>query len=334
MLLFAAREAVQESLGFSPFELVFGHTVRGPLKLLKESWLANDPPDSLLDQVSSVRDRLVNATKLAQQNLKKSQSKMKTWYDKKARDQSFRVGERVLVLLPIPQYPLQARYCGPYVVNKKIGELYYVIATPDRRKAQRLCYINMLKKYHGRETDSVVATDCVIQLVSEMEQEEVLDGVDDGRVVFRNSDVLCNVKEKLSHLCTLEGEEIASLITEFSDLFCDVPGRTNCVHHHVDAENAIPIKQNPYRVNPWKLEFLKRELDYMLINDVIEPNQSNWNSPCLLVPKSDGTYRFCTDYRKVNVVTKSDSYLIPRVEDCINRIGCAQYVSKIDLLKG
>ena len=56
LLLFAAREAVQESLGFSPFELVFGQTVRGPLKLLKESWLADDPPDSLLDQVSSLRD--------------------------------------------------------------------------------------------------------------------------------------------------------------------------------------------------------------------------------------------------------------------------------------
>ncbi|XP_013419899.1 uncharacterized protein LOC106180458 [Lingula anatina] len=39
LVLFAAREAVQESPGFSPFELVFGHTVRGPLKLLKEKWL-------------------------------------------------------------------------------------------------------------------------------------------------------------------------------------------------------------------------------------------------------------------------------------------------------
>jgi len=45
-------------------------------------------------------------------------------------------------------------------------------------------------------------------------------------------------------------------------------------------------------------------------------------------------YRFCTDYRKVNAVTKSDSYPIPRVEVCIDRIGCALYVSKIDLLKG
>ena len=41
LLLFAARESVQESLGFSPFELVFGHTVRGPLKLLKEKLLSS-----------------------------------------------------------------------------------------------------------------------------------------------------------------------------------------------------------------------------------------------------------------------------------------------------
>ena len=102
LLLFAAREVVQESC---PFELVFAWTVRGPLKLLKESWLADDPPDSLLDQVSSLCDWLVSATTLAQENLKRSQCKMKTWYDKKARDRCFRVGEKVLVLLPIPCTP-------------------------------------------------------------------------------------------------------------------------------------------------------------------------------------------------------------------------------------
>ena len=53
LLLFAMREAVQESLGFSPFKLIFGCTVRAPLKLLKESWLAEDTPDILLDQVAT-----------------------------------------------------------------------------------------------------------------------------------------------------------------------------------------------------------------------------------------------------------------------------------------
>ena len=72
----------------------------------------------------------------------------------------------------------------------------------------------------------------------------------------------------------------------------------------------------------------------MLEHGIIEPSQSNWSSPCLLVPKSDGSYRLCTDYRKVNAVTKSDLYPIPKVEDCIDRIGCAKYVTKLDLLKG
>ena len=61
MLLFAAREAVQESLGFSPFELVFGHTVRGPLKLLKEKWLCEETNLNLLDYVSGFIQKLKEA---------------------------------------------------------------------------------------------------------------------------------------------------------------------------------------------------------------------------------------------------------------------------------
>lgn len=71
LVLFGAREAVQESLGFSPFELVFGHTVRGPLKLLKENWLTETSDLHLLDYVSDFKDKLYTACKLAQENLKK-----------------------------------------------------------------------------------------------------------------------------------------------------------------------------------------------------------------------------------------------------------------------
>ena len=53
----------------------------------------------------------------------------------------------------------------------------------------------------------------------------------------------------------------------------------------------------------------------------------------MLVPKPNGTYRFCTDFRQVNKVTKSDSYPIPRVDDCVDRVGNAKFVSKLYLLK-
>ena len=59
LLLFEVRESVQESLGFSPFELVFGHSVHGPLKLLKENWLSENTESlNLLDYVSKFRSKL------------------------------------------------------------------------------------------------------------------------------------------------------------------------------------------------------------------------------------------------------------------------------------
>ena len=150
-LLFASREVVQESLGFSPFELVFGHTVRGPLKLVKETWMGDESQSlNLLDYVSKFKERLHRACELAQENLKFSQHKMKTWYDKNAKERQFKPGDKVLVLLPIRGNPLQAKFHGPYQVEKKVNELDYVVKTPDRRKSSQLCHINMIKPYYER----------------------------------------------------------------------------------------------------------------------------------------------------------------------------------------
>ena len=120
LLLFAVRESVQESLGFSPFELVFGHSVRGPLKLMKEKLLSEEPTSfDLLNYVSDFKLKLSKACELAQKNLKSLKKKMKSRYDEKAFERNFKVGDRVLALLPIPGNPLQARYYGPYEVVKK-----------------------------------------------------------------------------------------------------------------------------------------------------------------------------------------------------------------------
>ena len=72
----------------------------------------------------------------------------------------------------------------------------------------------------------------------------------------------------------------------------------------------------------------------MLQNKIIEPSSSNWSIPCILVPKPDGTYQFCTDFRRLNEVTKADSFPLPRIEGCIDKIGRAKYMTTLDLLKG
>ena len=85
LLLFAIRESVQESLGFSPFELVYGREVRGPLKVLKEHWLDEKESGNLLDKVSELRYRLTKARESAKKNLKDAQCTIKRWYDKHAK---------------------------------------------------------------------------------------------------------------------------------------------------------------------------------------------------------------------------------------------------------
>ena len=331
LLLFAVREAVQESLGFSPFELVFGHSVRGPLKILREKILA-DEESGLLDYVSHFRDRLTCARELAAGYMKEAQCKMKGLFDRKAKERSFEPGAKVLVLLPIHEDPLQARYSGPYVVDQKLSDVNYVILTPDRRKKRRLCHINMLKEYvdssesvEEKPVASVGISSHVDDVDVSAESEGVL-GVPE--VKLNNSEALSRFSETLAHLPGNEREQLSALIHEHEHLFTDVPGRTSVVLHDVDVGDSPPVKQHPYRANPTKMKLLRKEIEYMLANDIIEPSAGEWSSPCVLVPKKDGTYRFCTDYRMLNSKTKSDSFPMPKIDDCIDHIGDAKYVSK------
>ena len=341
LLLFAVRESVQESLGFSPFELVFGHSVGGPLKLLKEKFLSNDEtPLNLLQYVSDFRNRLSRACEVARSNLKTSQGKMKARYDNHVIDRKFKPGDKVLALLPIPGRPLQARYFGPYTIDKKTSDLNYIINTPGRRKNKQMCHVNMLKEYFDGDSSiskPITVVNTVPQESNVFEPEvnsDFIDKSDPGPSKLENSDILRNLNNKLSHLEPSQQEELKQLIHEYEHLFPDIPTRTDKIYHDVIVEDSKPIKQHPYRMNPLKRKYLQDEVKYLLENDFIEPSQSNYSSPCILVPKSNGTYRMCTDYRKVNSVTKTDSFPIPRIDDCIDKVGNSKYVTKFDLLKG
>lgn len=356
LMVFAMREAKQESLGFSPNELVFGHSVRGPLKLLKEQFLSTDHvvKTNVLDYVSQFRERLHKARLAAAEALSSAQGKMKSWYDKKAVPRSFNPGDKVLVLLPTASSALSARFCGPYQVDKKVNDTDYVIKTPDRKRKTRLCHLNMLKSFHSR-ADSLCgpADKSVASLPEQISSPETLllnsssglrssldeDGLKLCDASYQsarmlNSEVLSQLSTYLSHLTREQQLDIERLVNIHLKLFGDMPSRTTVIEHDIDVGNAVPIKQHAYRVNMAKREMINKEVDYLLKHGLAIPSYSPWSSPCLVTPKSDGTPRFCTDFRKVNAVTVPDSFPLPRIEDCIDSVGSAAYVSKLDLLKG
>lgn len=153
-----------------------------------------------------------------------------------------------------------------------------------------------------------------------------------GRLL--NSELLPDMNSRLPHLSNQQRDDIITLLHSYPSLFGDVPSRTTVLEHDTDVGNSKPIKQHAYRCPMDKREKMKGEVKYLLHNGLAEPSKSLWSSPRLLAPKTDGTPRFCTDFRKVNEVTVPDSFPLPRMEDCIDTIGDAVYITKLDLLKG
>lgn len=95
-----------------------------------------------------------------------------------------------------------------------------------------------------------------------------------------------------------------------------------------------PLCHPPYRTHSQKSDQVRRVLDYLLQRRLAALSQSPWASPCLHVPKADGQLRICTDYRRVNAVTVSDVYPLPRVDDLIDEARQGKFITKIYLLKG
>ncbi|KAK7889409.1 hypothetical protein WMY93_024969 [Mugilogobius chulae] len=94
-LLFAYREVPQASTGFSPFELLYGRQVRGPLDLLRDYWEQTETEgDNIIAYVVKMRERLEAMAALAQENLKEAQKQQKTWFDQKAKERVFSQDKR------------------------------------------------------------------------------------------------------------------------------------------------------------------------------------------------------------------------------------------------
>ena len=72
----------------------------------------------------------------------------------------------------------------------------------------------------------------------------------------------------------------------------------------------------------------------MLAQGVIEPATCEWASPIVMVPKPDGSLRFCVDYRKLNSITVPDTYPLPRMDECIDSLEEAAIFTTLDCNSG
>lgn len=121
------------------------------------------------------------------------------------------------------------------------------------------------------------------------------------------------------------------------ELFSTKPGFTDLIEQDIRLRcpNQQPIRDTTSRIPAKLTPALKQEVEDMLAMGVTEPSRSEWCSPVVLVPKKDDMkQRFCINFSKLNAVSAFDAYPMPRVEELIEHLGHAMYLTTLDLCKG
>lgn len=332
-VLFAFRDAPQESLNFTPFEMIYGRSVRGPMTILKELWtkeIGESDMKTTYQYVVDLQNRLEKTYDIAHGNLEKASKRYAAFYNRRAKAKQLKVGDKVLVLLPTKANKLLLQWKGPYTVAERVGDLDYKIQTGKKLKTY---HANMLKRYNERPIVSALSVAGIA--VIDVEQESGVDELEKEVIVYPPTEKSDQQEYKVSdQLSEDEAKELSQMLLEFDDVLSTKPGFTNLGKHDIKLTTDVPIRSKPYPV-PFALkQVVIEEVKSMLDLKVIEPSDSQYCSNYVIVKKPDNTNRFCIDFRPLNRVTVFDCEPIPNMEDIFVKLANCKYLSKIDLTKG
>ncbi|CAB0036479.1 unnamed protein product [Trichogramma brassicae] len=134
---------------------------------------------------------------------------------------------------------------------------------------------------------------------------------------------------------TVKPSERELVLQKVMRLIPDVSGElgwTDKIKHKIELiEGARPVCQRARRMSDKMEKIAIEHVSKMLRENIIEEACSEWNSAPVIVKKSDGSHRFCVDYRDLNKVTKKDGYPCKNMDEILDKLRKARYISKIDL---
>lgn len=148
----------------------------------------------------------------------------------------------------------------------------------------------------------------------------------------------CTLKsDNYLNLSNDDHNRLVSLLSKNEDLFAADINDLSCCSlkkHKIITDDQEPLFIYPYRKSMKERQIIQEEVQKMLKAGIIRESNSPWSSPITLVPKPDGTWRFCTDYRALNKRTTHDRFPMPRIDDVFDRLSGSKWFSKLDLKSG
>ena len=218
------------------------------------------------------------------------------------------------------------------------------LVTIQKRNKMPVKLVNPLDHSVVLQQGTVVATLQLVQHPTVALTTTLNSGQDVTSPAFFTAPTSMNVDAFLSSinidkavLSAEQHQQLSQLLLKHQHVFAvntKGPGRSPGVKHKIDTQGHAPINQAPYRVSPAQNKEISDNIDVMLKNKVIRRSRSPWASPVVMVLKPDGSTRFCVDYRKVNAVTRKDSYPLPRIDDTLDALNGMKYFTTLDLASG
>jgi hypothetical protein len=89
-----------------------------------------------------------------------------------------------------------------------------------------------------------------------------------------------------------------------------------------------------YRMSVVEMTKIKKQVQGLLDQGVIRPNSSPYGSLIMMVPKKDGTWRMCVNFRALNKITVKSRYPLPCIDDLLDQLKNVVYFTKLDLCSG
>jgi hypothetical protein len=143
------------------------------------------------------------------------------------------------------------------------------------------------------------------------------------------------------NLSSAETRRLMKLLIEYKEAFAwdymDMKGISSelCTHHIYIKEECQPIFQPQRRMNPNLKEIVKEELQKLLNAGFIYPiSDSEWVSPLVIVPKKNGKWRVCVDYRALNKATYKYHFPLPFIDQVLDNLSRNFFFSFLDGFSG
>ena len=292
--------------------------------ILRENWageteLRPNFGKSATQYMRELKENLeVIANNYANEHSVNTQERYAHYYNLRARDKHFSVGDRVIVLTSDYNFSrTYARWIGPAIIAEVKSPYSYLVDIPDGSR----------KHFHASKMRPYMARVLNVGVINEFGDISTPPN-DTDRL---NADNLKPSEklptEKLAHLTMDQRQELLELLDRYPECFSDRPGYCDVLYHEIKLQPNFKRKQSKaYRI-PEILKFeVEKQIDQLVADGFLVPSKSPMSSPILCVLKQDKVRLVC-DYRYVNAFT---AFPMPNLDEIIEKIGRSNLITTWD----